>query len=1221
MKNKMQDLRRQKKYDEALAVAEQFRSVCIEDEHINKFINECPQLIAKEQLRQLVEKATRFLEAGEYEAASRAAQKALSLDHENSQANRIKDQAVTMLKKLQIEHTREQVNQALQKTYSLLKKKHYAQALEALNHSPCSDSNHPKVVALRNACQAGLEKVKRYWEGAEKAKTSSDTQGAMDLLNEVLESIAPEDPGTLERLNQIRNEVKELSAAETNIDRAWKNKCYKNCLEAADRILAIKSGHTRAQQIKLACLKKIQSIRSFTDKAEKYYRNQQYDEAIAAFEQTKQFYYMGKSRSEGDSELETQHSVYSPEYKEIRDRIAVARQAKTSMEQALQRAREALEARDLVETRLALNDYFELQANGEGGLLLQHELKSLHRRVMIMRKLRKIVFYLSIAVVLGLGLTYGAASLIVTHRKQKALEESCTALTFANLKTTQNEAGLQLGQLQRSRFAPLFSIDERWKQWKDTLNRSRHAYEDYARGAYEEGRSKIEKLPLTEFTPFIRHAFEKFIQDTNELYITVNDQIVEGDYDTCVENCNAFLLDYPQHNPFLDLLQKAKEGQELERSISDPNVELADLSRNLRALLEEISPLHGEKLELEEQCIKRLESEYDFLNRPLPTDANDIEKELAICRHALEEKIILFDKCHGYEIFRQRLTDRAEDLEGAIDNLDVLARLAEAKRSMDRNCWMEAKEKLDRITEDHEELSQAKDFVEEKIKMLFELVETAHEQAEQQDWLVARGTMKQLWSIWSEDDKSDLLTEATALQARIHGSIQKESGDIRSFAEAIDQKDHEQISKFVRDHIDGTSDLTPIYLKWFPRLKRDVEDALARKNINTARDHLLQVLKYEDIKDDVNYENSRKLLQYLEGCQAKVDRISSETQGLINKAQALQNIQFVEALWYVHQALVKNSECEDAQKLQTTLQSKERIAAQKWREAKLWYDDKCYVRSNLILNPVIRDFPGDARVTALSHDIDTKLETAEQAAKDVKNGKLRVKEFYDNYLDFSLPSDLDHRIKKEILKDLKDRIADPSQQERMSIILSSRQQVLMDEPEYKDLASKYTPTMRQTLSKIESLPETDWCRISFSEAPKGIDVTIYIEGHRLKVPGTYFVHSEDRVSIMVSNTDCSRTQAINIEPWEAYRINLKDGCLNRKEAEVQVTRKGLLFKKYDFEAMVDQITKMHLIDNERARRSLEAELDRTKDKKDLTTLQVPLIDCWEKEELMEFRIE
>ena len=1221
LKTSMLNFRRQKKYDDALQVSEQFSTICIEDESINKFIAEYPQLVIREQSRQFIDEASRQLEAEDFEAASQAAKKALSLEPENVKVKQIHDHALAMLKKRQMLQTREQVSKGLQKTHSLLKQKRYARALDTLRHTPCSDSTHPTVIALRNACQSGLKKIRRYWEKAEEARKSADYQGAISILNRVLESVAPEDPGTIERLNRLGAEVKELSAASTEMDHAWKNRCYKKCLAAADSILSLQPHNPKAKERRQACAEKICIIQQYIDKAEEHYENQEYDEAVATLRKIKVYYCLEKCVSKDETGIETPHTKYSTEYKEIMDKIAVILKAKTSVEKALKRAREAIKSRDLVEARLALNEYFELQTEGKEGLLLQRELENLHHRVITLRRLRRSVIYLAVAAIVGLALAYGLASLIMTHRMQNDLEESLATLSFENLKMMQSEADQKLSELRQPWFYPLFSIDDRWKQWQDSLFESRSAYELYASGTYEEGQSEIDKIPITEFIPFIQRAFDKFVQKVDQRYADANDQLLGGNYSECIENCNTFLLEYPRHSYFLNMLRKAKDGQELERSISDPNVELADLSRNLRALLEEISPLHGEKLELEEQCIKRLESEYDFLNRPLPTDANDIEKDLAICRHALEEEIILFDKCHGYEIFRQRLTDREEDLEGAIDNLDVLARLAEAKRSMDRNCWMEAKEKLDRITEDHEEVSQAKDFVEEKIKMLFELVETAREQTEQQDWLAARGTMKQLGNIWSEDDKSDLLAEATALQARINESIQKESGDIRSFAEAMDQKDHEQISKFVRGHIDGTSDLTPIYLKWFPRLKRDVEDALARKNINTARDHLLQVLKYEDIKDDVNDKNSKKLLQHLEGCQAKVDRISSETQVLINKAQALQNIQFVEALWYVHQALVKNSECEDAQKLQTTLQSKGRIAAQKWREAKLWYDYKCYVRANSILNPVVRDFPGDARVTALSHDIDTKLEAAEQAVKDVKNGKLRVKEFYDNYLDFSLPSDLDRRTKKEILKDLKDRIADPSQQERMSIILSSRQHVLKDEPEYQDLASKHTPKIRQTLSKMESLPETDWCRISFSEAPNGVDVTIYIEGHRLKAPGTVFVRSEDRVSIMVSNTDCSRTQAINIEPWKAYRSNLKDGCLNREEAEVQVIRKGLLFKKYDFEAMVDQITKMHPIDNERARRSLEAELDRTKDKKDLTTLQVPLIDCWEKEELMEFRIE
>ena len=135
--------------------------------------------------------------------------------------------------------TREQVSKGLQKTRSLLKQKRYARALDTLRHTPCSDSAHPTVIALRNACQSGLKKIRQYWEKAEEARKSADYQGAISILNRVLESVAPEDPGTIERLNRLGAEVKELSAASAEMDHTWKDRCYKKCLKAADRILAL----------------------------------------------------------------------------------------------------------------------------------------------------------------------------------------------------------------------------------------------------------------------------------------------------------------------------------------------------------------------------------------------------------------------------------------------------------------------------------------------------------------------------------------------------------------------------------------------------------------------------------------------------------------------------------------------------------------------------------------------------------------------------------------------------------------------------------------------------------------------------------------------------------------------------------------------------------------------------------------------------------------------
>ncbi|MBL7188278.1 MAG: hypothetical protein ISS70_18290 [Phycisphaerae bacterium] len=1226
LKTKMQDFRRLKKYDDALAVSEQFCTICIEDEGINKFTAEYPQLVIREQLRQLIEEASRLLDAEEFETASQAAQKALSFDPEDSRAKQIHDQALAMLKKMQMQQTREQVSKGLQKTHSLLRQKRYAKALDTLKHTPCSDSTHPTVIALRNACQSGLKKIRQYWERAEEAHKSADYQGAVSLLNKVLDGVAPEDPGTIERLNQLGSELKELSAASTEMDHAWQNRSYKKCLAAADRILAFQPRHPKAQKCKQACADKIRIIQPHIDKAEEYYQNQQYDKAVVTLEKTKRCYRLERRTAKDDAAVETQHTAYSPEYQEIMDKIATIRKAKASMEQALERARERLEARDLLETRLALNEYFELQTNGKEGLLLQQELESLHRRVTLMRRIRRSVINLAVAAVVGVGLAYGTASLVVTHRMQKALEESCAALTFANLKVTQSEAGSQLYELRQSRLAPLFSIEERWKHWKDSLDRSRLAWEHYARGADEDGQSKFENIPLTEFTPFIRRAFDKFTQEVNESHADANDRLVEGDYDTCVEGCNAFLLNYPEHSHFLDLLQKAKKGWELERSIYDLSVNLTNLSYNLRAL-SEISPRYREREKLDKQCIKRAESEYDFLDRPLPTDVNNIAKEQDLCYHALEE-LTLFKQCHGYEGLCEKLTDRVEELEDRrediTNNKDVLARLAEARSLIDQKCWIKAKQMLDHPDLVQTQVSRLKNLVDEKIKQLQELVKNAREQVEQRNWLDAKEAMSGLWSVWNEDDKCDLLTEAQELETKINESMQRESEETRAFAEAIDQKNHDQIEQFVLDRIGRTPNLAPIYVKWFPRLNRDVQGALAQNRINTALNHLSRVLGHEDIKRDANAEELSGLLQNMEGYKALADQISDQTLELTDKARALQNRQCVEALWYVHRALEMNSECDNARTLQTTLQSEERIATQIWRETKLLYDDKCYVSARRVLAPAARDFSGDTRAAALSHDIDAKIEAASQAATNVLNRKSPVKEFYDSYVDYEFKSDLNHRNKKEILKDLKTRIVDPSQEERRSIIIEARRQVLQGEPEYQALASKNSPAIKARPSQTQNSHNPDWCQIKFDQPPRAIDVAIYIEGHGLKALGTAFVRCQDRVYIRVSNSlepNCSRTQAISLNPWKVHRIKVKSTCFDVKEAEVQVVRKGWLFKEHDLDAMADQITKVYPIDKERARKSLEAAFDRMKEKEDLTTLRVPLIDCWQDEQFMEFEIE
>ena len=1220
LKKKMQDLRRQKKYDEALAVAEQFRAICIEEKQINTFIDECPQLIAGEQLKQLIEKASRFLEAGEYEAASRAAQKALSLDDENSQAKRINDQALAGLKKLQMEQTREEVNHALQKTYSLLKKKHYAQALDALNHSPCSDSNHPKVVALRNACQEGLEKVRRYWERAEKAKASCDNQGAMDVLSEALESVAPEDPGTLERLHQIRNEVKELSAAETDMDRAWKNKCYKNCLEAAERILAIKPDHTRARQIKPACLERIRAIRSVTDQAEEYYRNQQYDEAVAAFEQTRRFYCLGKRRSEGDSAVETQQSIYSPEYKEIRGRIAAARQAKTSMEQALRRAKDRLEAGDLVEARLSLDEYFELQANGEEGSILQQKLEGLYRHAMIVRWIRRSLTYLAVVSVIGIGLAYGTASLVLTHRAQKELEASGTGLTFANLAETRNKAGLKLADLKRSWLIPFSSIEARWQGWTESLLGSEGAWEDYTRGAYEEGRKKIQNTVPVEFRPWIQNALDIFVQEMNVKCADANEHLVSGRYDTCMTCCNALLLDYPQHHRVLQLLQEANKARELEKYVYDTN-DLIRLSDSIGQLIE-ISPQHRDRRKLETHCIQKVKSECGFLDQPLPTENNAVVEHLNLCRRA-QDVVAAFKQCSGYQALSKELTDREEQLKDQLIRVrgkegyrDTLNEVMSTRRD-----WIEAKRILDTLSSAQPEVVELKSEVDRMMNELDRLVQQSNKLAEQDNWFDAGETIGGGWSLWGKDNRRDLLQEAKDLTSTIKVSVQNEQKVIDEFSEMSDRKSHDQIQRFILERIDHNLDLRPVYAKWFPRLNREVQDGMAQDRITTALKLLNGVLDNNRIISDANQANGGRLLSSLRANRKLAERRFKSAQELIDKARPLQaNRKYPEALWCVHQALKMDCEYESARRSLESLRRRERVATQYWQDAKALYDDKCYFEAGRSLKVAIQEFP-DLRVLALSRDLDTRMKEAEKAKDNVLKRKMPVEEFYDTYPDYDeFPSDADKRLRKAVLQDLKNRLGNLSQ-EKMQIIVKARRSILQDEGEYQALDKKYSSGMREPLLSDRNIANADWCQLEF---PRNNNLTLYIEGHGVKAWGTALVRCQDKMYIQVSKSSdpsCSRTGRLALQPWKKHRIEIKPSCFSVKTAKVQVVKKGWLFKDYDWDAMANQIMKEHKVDQSTAKKSLQMAFDVRKDKGNVITLEVPLIDCWDDEQFMEITLE
>jgi hypothetical protein len=320
-------------------------------------------------------------------------------------------------------------------------------------------------------------------------------------------------------------------------------------------------------------------------------------------------------------------------------------------------------------------------------------------------------------------------------------------------------------------------------------------------------------------------------------------------------------------------------------------------------------------------------------------------------------------------------------------------------------------------------------------------------------------------------------------------------------------------------------------------------------------------------------------------------------------------------------ALEIDPECDSARNLQIQLQTRERSGTQFWRYAKSLYDDKCYFTAQRHATLAAKEFPGDLRVIALSHDLDATIEEARRATGNVLNRKTPVREFYDTYADFDeFPSDVDKRIKKAILKDLKERVADSSQEKRKGIIIRSRREILQNEAEYQalDSSEEWIPPFPENISN------PDWCQINFYTPPGNMYITLYIEGHGFKAPETTFVRCQDDVRIRVSesaNPNCCRTQVLSLKSWRVHRIRLEPSCLSVKKAHVQVVRKGWLFKEYDLDAMTDQIMKEYQIDKAPTKKSLQVALDQLKDKGNITTLHVPLIGCWEDEQFMECNVE
>jgi hypothetical protein len=289
------------------------------------------------------------------------------------------------------------------------------------------------------------------------------------------------------------------------------------------------------------------------------------------------------------------------------------------------------------------------------------------------------------------------------------------------------------------------------------------------------------------------------------------------------------------------------------------------------------------------------------------------------------------------------------------------------------------------------------------------------------------------------------------------------------------------------------------------------------------------------------------------------------------------------------------------------------------------YDDKYYFEAGRSLNTAIKEF-SDLRVLALSLDLNKKTREADEAKDDVLKRKMSVKEFYDTYPDYDqFPSDADKRIKKAVLQDLKNRLVNLSQ-DKKQIIVKARSSILQDNTEYQALQKKYGSGMRMPPSSDMNNANSHWCQIIF---PSGIDLTLDIEGHLLKASGTAFVRVHDKVYLKViksSNPAYSRTQALNFEPWKVHRITIRPSCFKEKTAEVQVVRKGWLFKEYDLDAMADQIIRdmkehQHQIDKLVAIKSLQVKLAQMKDTENITSLQVPLIRCWQEDQFVDITVE
>lgn len=1131
LKNRIIGLKQKQDYDQAFQQAQAFYDKCIEDEWINRFIERCPQLIKQKELDALAEQATGFLKTKDYDQASEVLASAMSLVDEEGQAVEAPLPAVTRLQKLQRLCVRERVRRGLQEARLALKQRHFTRAKGALDQVLQWDEHNADAASLLKECQTGLERVEAYWQKAEAARSSQDYRSAKTYLKEILQNVSPDDPDTASRLDRMRSEQKQFATALADMNRAGKEKCFRDCLNAAEQVLAIHSQHAVALKFKGICQDKLADVESALERAEVQLRAQRYDDALTAFKEARRYYALeSPEENQRDSDTTSPRAVYSPEAGRITERIEVAHKAKLLTEQTIERARGALKAGKLQNAQQALEDYFQLQPEGSEGLALQKEWKRRQRRAQRRQRLRRMILSVAAVLVVGVGLAYVAAGLLLSHQQQRDLESSRNSLSLKVFTQAPDVVDGYLNSLRYAWIVRLPSVQQAWSDWQANLVQSQAAWDDYTHGAYQNGQQKLVGLQPDEDRSAIQGVFNDFVAFVDPCCAYANSCREEGRYEAGFQGVRSLLAEYPEHQSLLDVNELLSAADRLEHRLWDSNTPLLELDGIMRRL-RELSPRHHRWRELEQACIRRYRESLVFLDQDIPENRRTLEVEEKRCQSALDE-IAPFVRYAGYTSLSRHLQDRRDKLIlalGKVNEDEVLTRkLSEIQHLVRSRFLGKAESSLDVLEKQypgHPDVEPIRSDLYEKIRQVDQLLLLARTHFNGGNNDEVRDAIAKLWDKCDRNDTLALLGEVAQLEKDLDSQV-----DV-----ALNKREA------------------------FQQTMQRALDAYTIKHIDTAQKHLADCrMLFDAIQDKALKESFISHANDIDGAAFQAEELTKQAR------VARDTGRYAESLWIVHKALSINREWGTAIELKAFLEGEERAGTHDREEALILIRMKYYFTAQRKIEDAER-FPGDLRTQALDRIVETKIKQAHVDAALIGSKRMSVKDFYDRYPDYAgFQADVPEKVKTAIQSDLEKRLEDRSKKAYHKLQIEARRGVLGDTVVNGLLRN--ASTGRLSSEGNGSSGNAQWCRLTVSEIPADVNIILELETKEYSqaitsAPAVVFVPYRDQVTIRIRKTQTltgrtlARSEIVRgLTAWGEQKIEINPTCWQEQTVAITVLK-------------------------------------------------------------------